>query len=260
MRMNRIVGIAVLVGVALGLALCAGAEPVTVTFLGHSCFTIQGEDGEIIMIDPYATYVPYPSLPQAADVVLTTHAHIDHCPRCYGETDRYTGDPIEVFPWDSEGRTREGTWRITEDLVVQFIEATHVTLTGGGQGYVTLFAFDVGGIRFAHLADLGRVLNTDQITALGDVDVLFIPVGGAFTIDAAEALTVIGQLPTVKIVFPMHYYVDGITPWTDMAPLSEFTQVADVLYDVVEYETAHVVLDADALPDDVEVWTLPYLE
>ncbi len=258
--MKRAVALVLLLAVVIGSGMAACAEEVTVTFLGHSCFTIQQEGGEVVMIDPYATYVPYPALPQPADVVLTTHAHIDHCPRCFGETDRYTGDPIEVFPWDNDGRTREGTWRITEDLVVRFIEATHVTVSGGGQGYVTLFAFDVGGIRFAHLADLGRILDNDQIAALGDVDVLFLPVGGAFTIDAAEALTVIAQLPTVKLVFPMHFHVDGITPWTDIAPLSAFTQVAGVLYEVVEYETAHVVLDAGSLPDDVEICVVPYLE
>jgi len=258
--MNKVVMVVVCLAVAVCVGLAGSAEPVTVTFLGHSCFTIQAEGGEVIMIDPYATYVPYPGLPQPADVVLMTHAHIDHCPPCFGETDRYTGDPVVVAPWDSNGRSREGNWRITEDLVVRFIEATHVTLSGGGQGYVTLFAFDVGGIRFAHLADLGRILDPDQIAALGDVDVLFIPVGGAFTIDAAEALTVIAQLATVKVVFPMHFYVDGITPWTDMAPLSAFTQVAEVLYDVVEYDTAHVVLEAGELPEDVEISILPYLE
>ena len=244
------------IGISVGFA--SFGEPVTVTYLGHSCFTIQSEDGPIIMIDPYASYVPYPALPQPADIVLMTHAHVDHCPRSYGETDRYTGDPIEVFSWDNQGRTQEGNWRITDDLLVRFIEATHVTTTGGGQGYVSLFSFEVGGIRFAHLGDLGRVLTESQIAALGDVDVLFIPVGGAATIDAAEALTVIAQLPTVKIVFPMHYHVEDITPWPEIAPLVDFTLVADVLHAVVDQETSQVVIDSNALPEDVEVWILEY--
>jgi L-ascorbate metabolism protein UlaG (beta-lactamase superfamily) len=248
----------------MGIAAVAGfvltAEPVTVTFLGHSCFTFQAEGGSIVMLDPYATYVPYPGLPQPADVVLMTHGHIDHCPPCYGETDRYTGDPRVVAPWNSQGRTQEGTWRIAEDLVVRFIEATHVTSSGGGQGYVTLFAFEIGGIRFAHLGDLGRTLSDSQIEALGDVDVLCIPVGGAFTIDAAEALTVIGQLPSVKIVLPIHYYVDGITPWTDMAPLSDFLSVAEGTYEIVEKDAAQVILTAEDLPEETQIWVLDYLD
>ena len=246
------------IGITVGLA--SFGEQVTVTYLGHSCFTIQSGDGPIIMIDPYASYVPYPALPQPADVVLMTHAHVDHCPQSYGENDRYTGDPVEVFPWDAQGRIQEGNWRITDDLLVRFIEASHVTLAGEGQGFVSLFSFEVGGIRFAHLGDLGRILTSSQITALGDVDVLFIPVGGAYTIDAAEALTVIAQLPSVKIVFPMHYYVEDITPWPDIAPLADFTLVAEAIVEVIDQETHQVVIDSNALPEPVEVWVLEYLE
>ena len=121
-----------------------------------------------------------------------------------------------------------------------------------------MFSFEVGGLRFAHLADLGRILTSSQITALGVVDVLFIPVGGAFTIDAAEALTVIAQLPTVKIVFPMHYYVEDITPWPEIAPLSDFTLVADTMHEVINQETHQVVIDSSALPETVEVWVLEF--
>ncbi|MFC2079606.1 MBL fold metallo-hydrolase [Candidatus Bipolaricaulota bacterium] len=235
-------------------------DQVTVTYLGHSCFTLQVGDGSVVMIDPYATYVPYPALPQPADVVLMTHAHVDHCPGSYGETNRYTGDPIEVFPWDNQGRIREGNWRLTDDLLVRFVEASHVTRTGGGEGYVSLFSFELGGLRFAHLGDLGRILTGAQITDLGDVDVLFIPVGGAYTIDAAEALTVIAQLPTVRIVFPMHYFVEDITPWPAISPLSDFTLVADALYDVIDQASSQIVIDSDSLPEVVEVWILEYLE
>ena len=258
--MKHGVSFALVAWMLLVVGLMTFADTVTVTFLGHSCFTIQSGEGPIIMIDPYASYVPYPGLPQPADIVLMTHAHVDHCPLSYGETDRYSGDPIEVIPWDNQGRIREGNWRITDDLLVRFIEASHVTTTGGGQGTVSLFSFEVGGIRFAHLGDLGRILTPSQIAALGDVDVLFIPVGGAFTIDAAEALTVIAQLPSVKIVFPMHYYVEDITPWLELAPLSDFTLVADVLHTVVNQEASQVVIDSDGLPETVEIWVLDYLE
>jgi len=258
MKKTILFAFVVWIGITVGLA--SFGEQVTVTYLGHSCFTIQSRDGSIIMIDPYASYVPYPALPQPADVVLMTHAHVDHCPQSYGETDRYTGDPIEVFPWDAQGRIQEGNWRITDDLLVRFIEASHVTKTGGGQGFVSLFSFEVGGIRFAHLGDLGRTLTSSQIAALGDVDVLFIPVGGAFTIDADEALAVIAQLPTVKIVFPMHYYVEDITPWPEIAPLSDFILAAEATIEVIDQETHQVVIDFDALPDVAEVWILEFSE
>jgi len=244
------------------LGASALSEDVEVAYLGHSCFTIQAEGGPIVMIDPYASYVPYPALPKPADIVLMTHQHIDHCPPCYGEFDRVDGDPILVYRWTDDGRCNEklppGALVITEDFKTQVIEGSHVTVSGGGQGWVCMFSFEIGGIRFAHLGDLGRILNASQMQALADVDVLFLPVGGAFTIDAAEALTVIAQLPAVKVVLPMHYHVDGITPWASMAPLSDFTRVADVLYTVREIGDSTVSVDADALPSSTEIWILDY--
>lgn len=236
------------------------AESISVTYLGHSCFTIQSEEGPIIMLDPYASYVPYPALPQPADIVLMTHSHIDHCPSCNNEKDRIPGDPIEVKPWDRMGRVQDRDLTVTDDLLVRVTGASHVTAMGGGSGYVCLLSFELGGVRFAHLGDLGKVLTEEQITALGEVDVLFLPVGGAFTVDAAEALTVIAQLPSLKIVFPMHYNVEGITPWPTIAPLSDFTLLAESMHTMIEQETHQVVIDAKALPEIVEIWILDYME
>ena len=231
---------------------------ITITYLGHSCFTIQAEDGPVIMIDPYATYVPYPALPKPADVVLITHGHIDHCPWCFGEEDRVSGDPQLVWPFDQEGHVKEGRWKIMEGLVVQFIEASHVTKSGGGQGLVCLFSFEVDGVRFAHLGDLGPLLNDDQIDALGDVDVLFIPVGGAFTIDAEEAVQVIQQLSTVKVAIPMHYYVEGYCPWEDIAPVDDFLTRAEAEWTVRQVGDSQVTMNTAALPDEVEVWAMDF--
>jgi len=250
----------VLVGAVIGPAVSAG--DVTVSFLGHSCYTVQAEGGPIVMIDPYGSYVPYPGLPAPADIVLMTHRHIDHCPYCYGESDRVLGDPILVHLWDDAGRCREklppAAWVITPEFKTHAIEASHVTRSGGGEGWVCLFSFEVDGIRFAHLSDLGQILTAKQIGALSDVDVLFLPVGGSFTIDPAEAMTVIGQLPSVRIVLPMHYYVDGITPWPSMLPLEDFTSLARTTYGVREIENDHAALSTETLPGSLEVWVLKH--
>jgi L-ascorbate metabolism protein UlaG (beta-lactamase superfamily) len=249
---------------ALCLATIVGfslsAESISISYLGHSCFTVQSEEGPIIMIDPYASYVPYPALPQPADIVLMTHSHIDHCPACNRESDRILGNPIEVKPWDNMGRVQDQDLQVTDDLLVRVTGASHVTALGGGSGYVGLLSFEIGGLRFAHLGDLGKVLTEEQINALQDVDVLFLPVGGAFTIDATEALDVISQLPSVKIVFPMHYNVEGITPWPTIAPLLDFTALAEPVYTMVEQETHQILIDSENLPESVEIWILDFME
>ncbi len=255
---------AVLLSLVVGLFFVPvlAADEVTIDYLGHSCLAITDGDGTIVMIDPYGTYVPYPALPKEADVVLITHGHIDHCPYCYGENNRVLGDPEIVWPFDEEGRVVEGEWKSEsiERLTVDFIEATHVTRKGGGQGLVCLFSFEFDDVRFAHLADLGRPLNEEQIEALGDVEVLFIPVGGAYTIDASEAIEVIKQLPTVRVAIPMHYYVAGYCPWEDMKPVDGFIRLANAEseWTVQELDTSQVTVSADTLHETLEVWALEY--
>ena len=252
--MRKMVWWFVLVGL-ISLPVLAGE--ITITYLGHSCFTVQAEEGPVIMIDPYATYLPYPALPKPADVVLITHGHIDHCPWCFNEENRVSGSPELVWPFDTEGRVLEGAQTV-EGLTVQRVAASHVTKSGGGQGMVCLFSFEVDGVRFAHLGDLGPLLNDDQIAALGDVDVLFIPVGGAFTIDAGEAVQVIQQLSTVKVAIPMHYYVEGYCPWKDIAPIDGFLTRAEAEWTVRQVGDSQVTVSAVTLPDDVEVWAMDY--
>ncbi len=73
----------VFLGVLCSILMPLSADQVEVEYLGHSCFSLQANAGPVIIIDPYGTFVPYPALPRAADVVLMTHGHIDHCPYCF---------------------------------------------------------------------------------------------------------------------------------------------------------------------------------
>ena len=120
------------------LSVVALGSDVSVAYLGHSCFTVQTDDGPIIMIDPYGSYVPYSALPKPADIVLMTHQHIDHCPWCHQESDRVEGDPILVYRWQANGRCNEklppGSLVITEDFKTHVIEGSHVTATGAVAG------------------------------------------------------------------------------------------------------------------------------
>jgi L-ascorbate metabolism protein UlaG (beta-lactamase superfamily) len=83
--------------------------------------------------------------------------------------------------------------------------------------------FETGGTRIAHLGDLGHLLTDEQLKAIGPVDVVLIPVGGFFTIDAAQATRVIDQLKPRTIVVPMHYKTDVLVI-KELAPVDAFLQ------------------------------------
>ena len=84
-----------------------------------------------------------------------------------------------------------------------------------------MFVFEVGGLRIAHLGDLGHLLTDQQLSEIGSVDVVLIPVGGFFTIDAAQATKVVDQLKPRLIVMPMHYKTDVLTI-KELAPVDAF--------------------------------------
>jgi L-ascorbate metabolism protein UlaG (beta-lactamase superfamily) len=81
--------------------------------------------------------------------------------------------------------------------------------------------FDVDGLRVAHLGDLGHLLSDKQIAEIGPVDAVLVPVGGFYTIDAAQATKVIDQLKPRTIVVPMHYKTDVLTI-KELAPVDAF--------------------------------------
>jgi L-ascorbate metabolism protein UlaG (beta-lactamase superfamily) len=67
----------------------------------------------------------------------------------------------------------------------------------------------VDGIRIAHLGDLGHKLSEELVDKLGDVDILLLPVGGFYTVDAAAAVEVVAQIEPL-VVIPMHYKREGM--------------------------------------------------
>jgi L-ascorbate metabolism protein UlaG (beta-lactamase superfamily) len=95
------------------------------------------------------------------------------------------------------------------DVQIRTVPTYHDASQGSERGRNAVFVFETAGLRFAHLGDLGHQLSGDQVAEIGPVDALMVPVGGAFTIDAAGATAVTDAL-TPKLVFPMHYKTDRI--------------------------------------------------
>jgi len=163
-----------------------------IKWLGHACFLITSRDGLRVITDPYAVGggINYSPIKETADVVIVSHEHSDH-----GNVSAVQGKP-EVIK-SSGKKTAKG---------IQFkgIAAHHDASQGKQRGHNTIFCFTMDDIRLCHLGDLGHVLSPEQVTEIGAVDILFIPVGGYFTIDASVASQVCDQLKP-KIVIPMHF-------------------------------------------------------
>lgn len=176
---------------------------ITLTWLGQSMFTLKVENGPAIMIDPVSPQVGYKVAPIGGmDVVTVSHEHADHAAITLA-----TGTPkilrgLAGNDWAKVDETVQG-------VRIRTINVYHDDSQGSGRGKNAIFAFEANNLRVVHVGDLGHLLSPEQVTAIGAVDVLLIPVGGNFTIDAARATQVVDQLKP-RAVIPMHYKTPAV--------------------------------------------------
>lgn len=186
------------------------------TYLGHSCFKIESQDYSVIF-DPYQDgKVPgYAPIRETANEVLCSHGHGDHC-----------GVENVTLKQDC-----------ASPFTVETIDTWHDDQQGALRGTDTIHILDDGQCRIAHLGDLGCELTPEQKERLKGLTALLIPVGGYYTIDAAQAAKLAGELsPTVTV--PMHYRGEGFG-YDVIGTLGQFTALRD---DVKEYTSSELEL------------------
>ena len=176
--------------------------------IGHAEFLITLESGFRIVTDPYDASTGYPVRKIEADGVLVSHHHHDH-------------DAVENVSGQPQIIDYAGVHTFAPGIQVTALTADHDDAGGSKRGKTLLFLLEAEGLRVAHLGDLGCLLDADQLEALGAVDILMIPVGGYFTIDAAQALEVVRQL-NPRVVIPMHYRTEYNADWP-IGPVENFT-------------------------------------
>jgi len=160
-----------------------------IKWLGHACFLLTSESGLRIMTDPYTAGVfglDYAPPSERADIVTVSHDHADH-----NNVADVKGNPQVVQGAGSQ-----------EAKGIQFkgVASAHDQASGKERGPNTIFCFSLDGINVCHLGDLGHDLAEQTVADIGGVDVLLIPVGGNFTIDAAVANRVCQKLaPKVTV-------------------------------------------------------------
>jgi len=178
-----------------------------ITWLGHSCFRLKGKQATVIT-DPYSPEVGYSLGKPQAQIVTVSHAHDDH-------------SYVEGVSGYRKVVSSPGEYEISDVLIIG-IPTFHDNEGGQKRGKNIVYLIDIDEISICHLGDLGHVLTTEQVEEIDDVDVLLIPVGGVFTIDAPLAAAVVRQLEP-KIVIPMHYQTEGLA-WklTKLDPVERF--------------------------------------
>ncbi|MBE0429141.1 MAG: MBL fold metallo-hydrolase [Thermoleophilia bacterium] len=166
-----------------------------IKWLGHSCFLLTTGSGAVLITDPYDVEaypgtLLYDPIDETADVVTISHQHPDH-----NNVEAVGGTPIIVSTPNSHSEA---------GFSIFGVASYHDKVAGAQRGDNLVFSISADSFNICHLGDLGQVLSAEQVEAIGPVDVLMIPVGGTFTIDAAAATRVWQQL-SPPLTIPMHF-------------------------------------------------------
>ncbi|MBM3173932.1 MAG: MBL fold metallo-hydrolase [Chloroflexi bacterium] len=209
-------------------------------WLGHACFLITSDGGLRIITDPYAVGggVGYSPIRETADIVTVSHGHADH-----NNAATIAGNPEVV--------TDVGVRKL-KGIEVKGVDTHHDESAGKARGNNVVFCFSVDGVKICHLGDLGHRLSSQQVAEIGAVDVLLIPVGGFFTIDAVVASQVCDDLKP-RVVVPMHYKTSKLE--YPVAGVDDFLKGKK---NVKNIDSSEVELKAGQLPGATEIMVLKH--
>ena len=206
---------------------------------GHASFLITDDKGVKIITDPYGDELPYSRISDEADIVTISHEHYDH-----NKAGVVKGNPDRI--------RSTGTFTV-KDVKITGIPTKHDKNEGRDRGDNIIFLIEVVGKRIAHLGDLGHIPDDEVLEQLADLDILMMPVGGTYTINAEEAYELCQKIKPGLIV-PMHYKTDILD--FPITPLDDFTRffAEDLIYRVDSAE-----VDIDSIPAGKEVLVLDYV-
>jgi len=164
-----------------------------ITWYGQSCFRLRDRSVAVVA-DPYAKAGGL-KLPRLTGDITVSHDHAGH-----NHAAGVKGDPFVI---DSPGEYE------VKGLFVTGLGMFHDDKQGADRGRNTIYIYDFADAKVCHLGDLGHSPTQTQVEEMGDVEVLLIPVGGKYTLDARQAVEVVSLIEP-KIVIPMHYALPGM--------------------------------------------------
>lgn len=210
-----------------------------IKYLAHSCFLITSNLGTRILTDPFNDFGGFNKPTLSVDVVLISHNHPDH-----SNLDIVSG-AAEVINGSGKHFTG-GVW-------IDGILADHGFIDARWLGQVNCYKFTMDEITCIHMSDIGVLLSDEEVKAIGDVDVLFIPVGGYYTISPEEA-TILANKMKAKIIIPMHYGTPGMN--REKYPLKNLEDFIREKKNVRFFRSGEVEINLENLPTEPEIWAL----
>ncbi len=209
-----------------------------IKWLGHAAFLITSDSGIKIITDPYITNesIKYSDINESADIVTASHEHFDH-----NNTAAVKGNP-EIISGPVSGPVK--------GIEFSSVATYHDDSGGKEKGGNFMYCFEVDGIRVCHAGDLGHDLSEAQAAQAGKVDVLIVPVGGFYTIDAATATRVAAMLAP-KVIIPMHFKNDRLD--FPISGVDEFLKGKD---NVTILDGCELELKQAELPESTQIMVL----
>jgi len=207
------------------------SNPITITWNGHSCFTLEC-GGYRVVLDPYkdGSVWGLPPLRLEAEALYCSHQHSDHnYAQAVTLASSSAPSPFEVTYFDTFHDDADGKKR--------------------GPNRVHIFSAD--GLRAAHLGDLGCMPDEEQLATLKNLDCMLIPVGGFFTINAKTAKVLV-DITNPRVIIPMHYSGKGF----GFPVLAKVTEFAKLFGQVTYADGGALTLDAET-PGGVVVLKCP---
>jgi len=198
-----------------------------ITWLGHSCFKLEESTGTTLVTDPYHDYVGFEMIDVEPDILTISHSHKDH--NCM---EHIIGSPTVL--------TRSGFYEI-DGVHILGQKSYHDEVKGSKRGENVIFKIRMDGVDVLHMGDIGEECNAMLAESLGACNILIIPIGGVYTIDAQQAKDYVDKIMP-DIVIPMHYKTRDCE--FDLDKINDFLDLFDeenIIYsenDTVEFDRA----------------------
>lgn len=212
---------------------------VRIKWWGHACFEVG--NGMTLVFDPHngeSIGLPKPNV--KADVVLVSHDHYDHA------------DGVKLVLRPGGTVVRDAIEKNIGGVRIRGVETFHDDQGGRLRGKNTVYVVNFGGLTLCHLGDIGHVPTSEQVKEIGRIDVLFIPVGGVYTIDAGEATETVQKIAP-KITLPMHYRIRGLR--VGIAGVEDFLSGKR---NVIRIKSREFEVSPETLPKNPEIWVLSF--